>query len=93
MRFNTFINRTSSYIYSVRHLALEIAAVSKFAYRDQLICIFSEQEQISAIMCELQRIFAHCSELNQTHESELKRPETNGIRIYANNYEPGEQDK
>ena len=88
MRFNTFINRTSSY--SVRHLALEITAVSKFAYRDQLICISSEQERISAIMCELKRIFAHRSELNQTHESELKRPETNGIRIYANNYEPDE---
>ena len=90
MRFNTFINRTSSY--SVRHLALKIAAVSNFAYRDQLICIHvsSEQERISAIMCELQRIFAHRCELNQTHESELKRPETNGIRIYTNNYEPGE---
>ena len=88
MRFNTFINRTSSY--SVRHLALEIAAVNKFAYRDQLICISSEQERISAIMCELQRIFVHRSELNQTHESELKRPETNGIPIYANNNEPGE---
>ena len=51
MRFNTFINRTFSY--SVRQLALEIPAVSKFAYRDQLICISSEQERISAIKCEL----------------------------------------
>ena len=88
MRFNTFFNRTSSY--SVRQLALEIAAVSKFAYRVQLICISSEQERISAIICELQRKFANRSELNQTHERELKRPETNGIRIYANNYEPDE---
>ena len=81
MRFNTFINRKSSY--SACHLALEIAAISKFAYRDQLICISSKQERTSAIMCELQRIFAHLSELNQTHVSELKRPETIGIRIYA----------
>ena len=41
MRFNAFIN--SMFAYNVRHLALEFAAVSKFAYRDQLICISSER--------------------------------------------------
>ena len=35
MRFDMFINRTFSY--SVLQLASKIAAVSKFAYRDQLI--------------------------------------------------------
>ena len=91
MRFNTFVNRTVSY--SVRQLALEIAAVRKFAYRDQLICLSSKQERISAIMCELQRKFAQCSELKSTHESELKRLEMNGIRTHANNYETGNLDK
>ena len=38
-------------------------------------------------------MFAHCSELKSTHESELKRPETNGTRMHANNYEPGNLDK
>ena len=40
IRYNAFINRM--FAYSVRQLALEFAAVSKFAYRDQLICISSE---------------------------------------------------
>ena len=39
----------STYSYSVRQLAFEIAAVRKFAYmyRDQLGCISSELERIS----------------------------------------------
>ena len=41
MRFNAFINRMCAY--SVRKLALEFAAVSKFVYRGQLICISSER--------------------------------------------------
>ena len=41
MRFNAFINRM--FVYSVRKLALEFEAVSKFAYRGQLICISSER--------------------------------------------------
>ena len=39
MRFDAFINRMFA------QLALEFAAVSKFAYRDQLICISSERER------------------------------------------------
>ena len=41
MRFNAFINRM--FVHSVRQLALEFAAVSKFAYRDKLICISRER--------------------------------------------------
>ena len=41
IRSNTFINRKSSH--SVRQHTLEIAAVSKFAYHGQLICISSER--------------------------------------------------
>ena len=76
MRFNAFINRM--FAYSVRQLALEFAAVSKFAYRDQLICISSERWRsideslrLFATCCELWRIAAHCSDLNPTLESEL----------------------
>ena len=43
VRFNAFINRM--FAHSVRQLALEFAAVSKFAYRDQLICISSERRR------------------------------------------------
>ena len=90
IRYNAFQYVYQSYVFVERSSpCVRNPSVSKFAYRDQLICISSEQERISAIMCELQRIFAHRSELNQTHLSELKRPETTGIRIYANNYEPG----
>ena len=49
----------------------------------QLICISSEQERISAIVCELKRLFTNRSELNS---SKLKRAETNGLRLHANNY-------
>ena len=41
MHFDAFINRM--FAHSVRKLALEFAAVSKFAYRDQIICISSER--------------------------------------------------
>ena len=58
MRFNAFINRM--FAYSVRKLALEFAAVSKFAYRGQLICISSERgRSIDAIVCELLRTVAN----------------------------------
>ena len=43
MRFDAFISRM--FAHSVRQLALEFAAVSKFAYRGQLICISSERER------------------------------------------------
>ena len=78
MRFNAFINRM--FAYSVRQLALEFAADSKFAYRDQLLVISISSERGRSIdeslryfanCCELWRIAAHCSDLNPTHESEL----------------------
>ena len=40
IRLNAFINRKSSY--SVRQHTLEFAAMSKFAYLGQLICISSD---------------------------------------------------
>ena len=58
MRFNAFINRM--FAYSVRQLALEFAAVSKFAYHDQLICISSERGRS---IDESLRLFANCCEL------------------------------
>ena len=59
MRFNTFINRTCSY--SVRQLALEIAAVGKFADRDQLIYISSERgrSKDESHLCDSLRIVAN----------------------------------
>ena len=63
--------------------------VSVYRTIGPLVCISSELERISTIICELKRIFVHCSTLNLTHESEFKRPESNSIRMHANNYEPG----
>ena len=48
-----------------------------------------DPERISAIFCELKRIFAHHSDLNPTHDCELERSEGNGKRMHANHYEAG----
>ena len=57
IRLNAFINSKSSY--TVRQHTLEIAAVGKFAYRGQLICISSERLRSRD---ESLRCFANCSE-------------------------------
>ena len=75
---------------SIRQHTLEIAAVNKFAYRDQLICISSEGwRSIDASL----RWFAKWSEYLRIEAFWIRRlkafynvRKTNGIRFHTNQY-------
>ena len=63
IRHNTFINRKSSY--SVRQHTLDIAAVSKFAYRGQLICILAKDDDQETHLCDVLRTVANICALKR----------------------------